>query len=136
MTATTSPHLYVVTTGLPGPGIDAVLSDMVRRHPEDEPKINDVRRALKEEPPCEFVELEDADGKSHGPSSGVDWSDHPAEHPANPPLHRLGPFVAAKDYEALREAAATYFREFDHLIKGQYPERTALRELVGGGDDG
>jgi hypothetical protein len=92
--------LYVVTSGPPGPGARALVDEALRALPSghvDESVVTAATEAAGEG--CEFVELEDADGKGVGPSSGVHWSDHPN----GGGMKRLGPFLGGA--EALRTLA-------------------------------
>lgn len=75
-------ELYLVTTGPPGPGAFQLLVDAGITEPDDDR----TRKALAGA--CEFVELEDEEGRGRG---GVEW----APHPHTEGLWRLGPFRSA-----------------------------------------
>lgn len=89
--------LYVVTTGAPGPGAMALLEEVLRNEQARLPEevVNRLRDALREALEghiCEFVELEDIEGKSHGADVDVMWDGHPKAEG----LRRLGPFLAPR----------------------------------------
>lgn len=112
MTATTTTfNLYVVMTNLPGPGAAAHVREAAGAMRIGGNVVDALVAAADRG--CEFVELEDAEGNGVGSSSGIDWDERPASDSTwgkAKTFHRLGPFVAAKDYDemqgALEEARA------------------------------
>lgn len=95
--------VYVVTSGLPGPGAFQLLIDAGITEPGDKRTRQVLAGA------CEFVELEDERGYGLGSSIGVAW----LPHPTVAGLHRLGPLapagvpadaVALEEIDVLRRA--------------------------------
>lgn len=119
-------ELYVVTTGLPGPGVSTLIDEAGReliasaageqeRAAVIRETLDAVHAKLRRSPPCEFVELEDEHGFSVGPqSSGAQWD---KRWLGEPPLFHLGPFAprpqddagAEVDYDRLNAASRTLY---------------------------
>lgn len=74
--------LYFVTTGLPGPGSSAIVREAVAQTDTYEALIE----RLRDLEFCDFVELENGDGRSVG-REAAEWH----AHPNAPGLWRLGP---------------------------------------------
>lgn len=84
-------RLYFVTTGPPGPGVRALIDEAEVEYlggAEVTDPFALLRAKLAERPPCEFVEVEDEEGR--GARSGAEWEAHPGGGG-----WRLGPFLPA-----------------------------------------
>lgn len=101
-------RLYVVTSGPPGPGVKGLIDEVERdltaageSQTLEEPEgaydagvaraLRELRAKLRENPPCEFVEVEDEEGRSVGLGvTGRDWLRRERDG-----LWALGPFLPA-----------------------------------------
>lgn len=82
-------RLYFVTTGPPGPGVRALIDEAEVEYlggAEVTDPFALLRAKLAERPPCEFIEVEDVEGR--GARSGAEWEARPGGGG-----WRLGPFL-------------------------------------------